>query len=137
MEQVSSVAQRGQLEAPLDYMRERDQFVCAKLDRLARSVGDLLGDRRPTQRQEGLAQGADNVWRGAARHRHGDRQADVGRHRRRREAEREAMLERQRDGIAKAKREGRYKGRVPTGCPRSPASKRQASGPRKSPPSWG
>ena len=31
-----------------------------------------------------------------------------------REAEREAMLERQREGIAKAKREGRYKGRVPT-----------------------
>jgi DNA invertase Pin-like site-specific DNA recombinase len=29
------------------------------------------------------------------------------------QAEREAMLERQREGIAKAKREGRYKGRVP------------------------
>src|SRR5580692_11684199 len=30
------------------------------------------------------------------------------------QAEREAMLERQREGIAKAKRAGRYKGRVPT-----------------------
>ena len=30
------------------------------------------------------------------------------------QAERESMLERQREGIAKAKREGRYKGRVPT-----------------------
>jgi DNA invertase Pin-like site-specific DNA recombinase len=30
------------------------------------------------------------------------------------QAEREAMLERQREGIAKAKREGRYKGGVPT-----------------------
>jgi DNA invertase Pin-like site-specific DNA recombinase len=30
------------------------------------------------------------------------------------QAEREAMLERQREGIAKAKREGCYKGRVPT-----------------------
>jgi DNA invertase Pin-like site-specific DNA recombinase len=30
------------------------------------------------------------------------------------QAEREAMLERQREGIARAKREGRYKGRVPT-----------------------
>ena len=30
------------------------------------------------------------------------------------QAEREAMLERQREGIAKAKREGRYRGRVPT-----------------------
>ena len=30
------------------------------------------------------------------------------------QAEREAMLERQREGIAKAKCEGRYKGHVPT-----------------------
>jgi DNA invertase Pin-like site-specific DNA recombinase len=30
------------------------------------------------------------------------------------QAGRESMLERQRDGIAKAKRDGRYKGRVPT-----------------------
>jgi DNA invertase Pin-like site-specific DNA recombinase len=30
------------------------------------------------------------------------------------QAEREAMLERQREGIARAKREGRYKGRVPS-----------------------
>ena len=37
------------------------------------------------------------------------------------QAEREAMLERQREGIAKAKREGRCKGRVPT-------ARRQVSG---------
>jgi DNA invertase Pin-like site-specific DNA recombinase len=30
------------------------------------------------------------------------------------QAEREAMLERQREGIARAKAQGRYKGRVPT-----------------------
>src|SRR5271167_406500 len=30
------------------------------------------------------------------------------------QAERETMLERQREGIAKAQREGRYKGRAPT-----------------------
>jgi DNA invertase Pin-like site-specific DNA recombinase len=30
------------------------------------------------------------------------------------QAEREGMLERQKEGIAKAKREGRYRGRVPT-----------------------
>ena len=41
-EQVSSIAQREQLEQALDYVREGDQFVCTKLDRLARSVGDLL-----------------------------------------------------------------------------------------------
>jgi resolvase-like protein len=41
-EQVSSVAEREQLEAALDYLCEGDQFVCTTLDRLARSVGDLL-----------------------------------------------------------------------------------------------
>jgi len=41
-EQVSSVAKREQLEAALDYVREGDSFLVTKLDRLARSVGDLL-----------------------------------------------------------------------------------------------
>src|SRR6202162_2339498 len=41
-EQVSSVAERQQLEAALDYVREGDTFAVTKLDRLARSVGDLL-----------------------------------------------------------------------------------------------
>ena len=41
-EQVSSVAERQQLEATLDYVREGDSFTVTKLDRLARSVGDLL-----------------------------------------------------------------------------------------------
>ena len=40
-EQVSSVAERQQLEAALDYVREGDSFTVTKLDRLARSVGDL------------------------------------------------------------------------------------------------
>jgi DNA invertase Pin-like site-specific DNA recombinase len=37
-EQVSSVAQRPQLEAALDYLREGDALVVTKLDRLARSL---------------------------------------------------------------------------------------------------
>ena len=41
-EQVSSVAQREQLEAALDYVREGDTFTVTKLDRFARSVADLL-----------------------------------------------------------------------------------------------
>jgi len=41
-EQVSSVAQRDELETALDYVRDGDGFVVTKLDRLARSVGDLL-----------------------------------------------------------------------------------------------
>jgi DNA invertase Pin-like site-specific DNA recombinase len=42
MEQVSSVAQHGQLEATLDYVRKGDTSTVTKLDRLTRSVGDLL-----------------------------------------------------------------------------------------------
>jgi DNA invertase Pin-like site-specific DNA recombinase len=56
------------------------------------------------------------------------------------QAEREALLERQRGGIAKAKREGRYKGRVPTARRQSaeiPGCARMVSGPRKSPAGWG
>jgi DNA invertase Pin-like site-specific DNA recombinase len=41
-EQVSSVAQREQLELALDYVREGDTFTVTKLDKLARSVSDLL-----------------------------------------------------------------------------------------------
>src|ERR1700677_3717217 len=41
-EQVSSVAKRDQLDAALHYVREADSPLVTKLDRLARSVGDLL-----------------------------------------------------------------------------------------------
>ena len=41
-EQVSSVAERKQLHAAMDYVRENDIFVVTKLDRLARSVADLM-----------------------------------------------------------------------------------------------
>ena len=41
-EQVSSVAVRAQLEAALEFAREGDVLVATKLDRLARSVADLM-----------------------------------------------------------------------------------------------
>ena len=41
-ERVSSVARRDQLEAALDYCREGDVLVVTKLDRLARSMADLV-----------------------------------------------------------------------------------------------
>ena len=42
-EQLSSIdAKRAQLEAAIDYCREGDVLVCTKLDRLARSVADLV-----------------------------------------------------------------------------------------------
>ena len=41
-EQVSSVAVRTQLESALEFSREGDVLVVTKLDRLARSVADLM-----------------------------------------------------------------------------------------------
>ena len=41
-EQVSSVAEREQLEAALEYVRDGDTLVVTKLDRLARSVSHLV-----------------------------------------------------------------------------------------------
>jgi DNA invertase Pin-like site-specific DNA recombinase len=111
---VSSVAERQQLEAAFDYVREGDQFVCTKLDRLARSVGDLLAI---VARLEGKGVSLRVLSIS------GSQALDTGTSTGRLmlavigavgQAEREAMLERQREGIAKAKREGRYKGRVPT-----------------------
>lgn len=109
-ERVSSVAERGQLEAALDYAREGDALVVTKLDRLARSIRDLCGivDRLTAKgvSLRILGMGLDtatangrlmlNVLSSVA------------------QFEREVMLERQRDGIAKAKGEGKYKGRAPT-----------------------
>ena len=42
-EQASSIGQRGQLAAVLDYVRDGDTLVVTRLDRLARSTADLLG----------------------------------------------------------------------------------------------
>ena len=109
-EQVSSVAQRDQLQACLDYAREGDVVVVTKLDRLPRSMVHLLDivariDAKGASLRI-LAMNLDtttatgklmlNVLGSVA------------------EFERNMMLERQREGIAKAKTEGKYKGRAPT-----------------------
>src|SRR6478672_2457480 len=113
-EQVSSVAERQQLEAALDHVREGDQFVCTKLDRLARSVGDLLAivarlEAKGVSLRVLSMSGTQSLDTSTATGRL--MLAVIGAVG---QAEREAMLERQKEGIAKAKREGRYKGRVPT-----------------------
>jgi DNA invertase Pin-like site-specific DNA recombinase len=113
-EQVSSVAQREQLALALDYVREGDSFTVTKLDRLARSVIDLLAivDRLQAKKVNLRVlsmSGTQPLDTSTATGRL--MLAVIGAVG---QAEREAMLERQREGIAKAKREGRYKGRVPT-----------------------
>jgi DNA invertase Pin-like site-specific DNA recombinase len=109
-EQVSSMGQRKELEAALDFVREGDVFVVTTLSRLARSVSHLwqivqrLEDKKVTLRILDMGIDTGNPtgrllltliggivqW------------------------EREIMLERQREGIRKAHKEGKYRGRVPT-----------------------
>jgi DNA invertase Pin-like site-specific DNA recombinase len=112
VEQVSSVdvAQREKLEEALGFIREGDTLVVTKMDRLARSVAhllDILGRLKAKNASlHILNMGIDTatstgklmltVLGGIA------------------EFERGIMLERQREGIAKAKAEGRYRGRKPT-----------------------
>ena len=102
------------LRPALDYVREGDTFTVTKLDRLARSVGDLLEivarlEAKKVSLRVLAMSGAEPLDTGTAIGRL--MLAVIGAVG---QAEREAMLERQREGIAKAKREGRYKGRVPT-----------------------
>src|SRR3954468_4545452 len=109
-EQVSSVAKRTKLAECLAFLREGDVLMVTKPDRLARSTAELLGiqadlakrgvglvvlsmggerldTRNPTSKLMLTILAGVATW------------------------EREIMLERQREGIAKAKAEGKYKGR--------------------------
>jgi len=109
-DQVSSVAQRAQLNAAIDYLRAGDVLVATKLDRLARSMRDLLQvvdevkEKGASLRILGIGLDTDTatgtmmlqVLGAVAEH------------------ERSLMLERQREGIAKAKAEGKFKGRART-----------------------
>lgn len=112
-ERVSSVSARGELQAAIKFARKGDTLVCTKVDRLARSTSGLW---QIVQELEAkgvslriLNLGGDTVDTGSATGRliltifAGFAQF-----------EREMMLERQREGIAKAKAEGAYKGRKPT-----------------------
>lgn len=109
-EQVSSVAERGQLEAAIDYLREGDALVVTKLDRLARSMRDLLDIvDRVKAKGAGLRILGMNLDTTTAT---GELMLNVlGAVA---AFERSMMLERQREGIAKAKAEGKFKGRAPT-----------------------
>jgi DNA invertase Pin-like site-specific DNA recombinase len=112
-EQVSSVAARDKLKAMLEFAREGDAIVVTKPDRLARTTAELLAieadlskrgislvilsmggerldTRNPTSKLMLTILAGVATW------------------------EREIMLERQREGIAKAQAEGKYKGRKAT-----------------------
>jgi DNA invertase Pin-like site-specific DNA recombinase len=109
-EQVSSVAQRDGLEDLLKHLRKGDTLVVCKLDRLARSMRDLLrivdvisgrkaflkvlGTSIDTSTPDGRLM--LNVLGSFA------------------EFERDIMLVRQKAGIERAKAEGKFKGRKPT-----------------------
>ena len=110
-EELSSLAAtRPQLEAALDWVREEDVLIVTKLDRLARSVADLVAITETLKRKGvGLRILAMNL----------DTATPTGKLMVNllgsiAEFERELMLERQREGIAKAKAEGKYQGRQPT-----------------------
>ena len=112
-ERVSSVGKRAQLEAAIDFVREGDTLTVTKPDRLARSVADLLSIVARLE-AKGVALRVLSM---------GDAEVNTGTPTGRlmltmlgavAEFERALMLERQREGIAKAKDEGKYKGRVPT-----------------------
>lgn len=109
-EETSSVATREALRAALDYLRDGDVMMVTKLDRLARSIRDLM-EIVETVKAKGAAlrilamdldtsSATGKLMLGIL--------GSVA------EFEREIMLERQREGIAKAKAEGKYKGRAPT-----------------------
>ncbi len=110
-ERISSVAKREKLEAALDFCREGDVLVVTKLDRLARSMADLVAITTKLTTKgvdlQVLGMGLDtstatgklmlNIMGSVA------------------EFERSIMLERQKEGIARAK-EGREVQGACTNC---------------------
>ena len=109
-EQTSSVGKRNALATALEFVREGDTLVVTKLDRLARSVQHLL-ELVHQLKQKGAALRILNLNIDTSTATGKLMFTMIGAIA---EFEREMMLERQREGIAKAKAEGKYKGRAPT-----------------------
>ena len=117
-ERVSSVAKREQLEAALEYCREGDVLVVTKLDRLARSMADLVAITSRLK-AKGVAL---NILAMQL-----DTTTLTGKLMLQlmgcfAEFERDVMLERQREGVAKAKAEGNIGGGYPLLNARQPRS---------------
>lgn len=112
-EQVSSVQDRHELNTAIEFVREGDTLIVTKLDRLARSTSNLLDI---VNQLEAKKVGLKILDFGGSKI---DTKSPTGKlmltmFAAMAQFEREMMLERQREGIAKAKREGKYKGRKPT-----------------------
>jgi DNA invertase Pin-like site-specific DNA recombinase len=112
-EQVSSVAERAKLAECLAFLRDGDVLMVTKPDRLARSTTELLAIEADLTRRHValvvLSMGGERLdTRNPTSKLMLTILAGVA------TWEREIMLERQRDGVAKAKAAGRYKGRKPT-----------------------
>ena len=112
-EQISSVAKRPELEAALAFVRDGDTLVVTRLDRLARSTQDLLSLVERLD-QKGVGPRILDFAGSAIDSTKAVDKLLITVFAAFAEFERNLMLERQREGIAKAKAEGKYKGRAPT-----------------------
>jgi DNA invertase Pin-like site-specific DNA recombinase len=112
VEEVSSVdiAKRKQLDETLLFAREGDTLVVTKLDRLARSVAHLLSIVSVLDTKKVTLRVLDTALDTSTP----SGKLMLGILGSIAQFEREIMLERQREGIAKAKADGKYKGRKPT-----------------------
>jgi DNA invertase Pin-like site-specific DNA recombinase len=109
-EQISAKGSRAELSQALDYLRDGDTLLVTKLDRLARSIRDLMEIVDKVRAKQAslriLAMDLDTS--------NATGKLMLGILGSVAEFEREIMLERQREGIAKAKAAGKYTGRKPT-----------------------
>lgn len=115
-EQVSSIAERTELERALDYVRGGDTLVVTKVDRLARSTVGLWDIVKRLEAVEDGGAGLRVLNLGGETV---DTKSATGKliltiFAGFAQFEREMMLERQRERIAKAKAENRYLGRRPS-----------------------
>ena len=111
-EQVSAVAQRDRLKEALRFVRRGDTLVGCKPDRLARSTTDLLRSwtiSLPWRRSDHAQHG-----RSKDRYQEPTGKLIVTMLGAIAEFERGLLFQRQREGVAKAKLEGKDKGRQPT-----------------------
>jgi DNA invertase Pin-like site-specific DNA recombinase len=109
-EQTSALGPRNALEEAISFARSGDSLVVTKICRLARSVADLVGIIDRLEKKgvslRILSMGIDTATPTGRLML--NLLASIS------QFEREVMLERQREGVARAKLEGKYKGRKPT-----------------------